>query len=159
MFRSRASPFDIPEFRTPGIEKTVKIALTSTTTPDIPLAQVQAVVNEGFSLQGCTMVIAHLLHFIDKCGSHALQVYKALSCLIACLTGSHSRLFLEAARLFVPEIGTILLLSFGAADAPSRDHGRRDLQAVGVRRCPSRCRDVRPAQSWSQTESCSTQRR
>jgi hypothetical protein len=119
--RFEKSPFDIPDLKHANIEKAVKAATMSGTSPAVLPAQLQSVTDQGFSIQNCASIITHILRLIDDFGSHTTPVYKSLCVLIACMNSQYGDRFARVARVLIPEIQTILCLSFGTVCADHRD--------------------------------------
>jgi hypothetical protein len=115
------SPFQIPELKQPQIEKAVKLATTSDTDSSVNPAYIRVITGLCVNLQNCAFVISHLLQVIDDGGSHAPPVYKSLYLMIACLKSVNGHNFAQVARALIPEIETIMCLSFKSANTAYRD--------------------------------------
>jgi hypothetical protein len=61
------------------------------------------------------------MRIIDDFGSHTPPVYKALYILVSCLHSQWHDNFAAVCKVLLPEIQSILYLTFGAVSAPYRD--------------------------------------
>jgi hypothetical protein len=121
LFGRGASPFQIPELKRKDIEKVIRNTTVKTLDVYVPASVLQQIAGYGFAIQNCAVVITNLLRIIDDYGSHTHPVYKALYILIYCFHSSYRDHFVMVGRTLVPEIASILYLSFDANSAPFRD--------------------------------------
>jgi hypothetical protein len=115
------SPFHIAELKNSSIEKEIKATVFSDHAREVPPNHLQGLVGQGVTLRTCASVFTHLFHAIDDCGSHPSPVYKSLMILIHCLLSPHSEEFIIVGQLLIPEIQTIMYLSFDDKSSPFRD--------------------------------------
>ncbi|KAK8852462.1 hypothetical protein M9Y10_017438 [Tritrichomonas musculus] len=118
MFSER-SPFDIPELRNQRIEKIIKEAVSTqnlTVTPNT----IQTLNSIGNNPLDCAVVITQLLREFDEHGSHPKPVYKALLIMFSLLKTNNQN-YIHVCRALVPEIQSILYLSFGDKRVLFRD--------------------------------------
>jgi hypothetical protein len=66
-------------------------------------------------------IVIYLMRLIDEFGSHTPPVYKALYILVSCLHSQWHDNFAAVCKVLLPEVQSILFLSFGAKNAPYRD--------------------------------------
>ncbi|KAH0787235.1 hypothetical protein GPJ56_008746 [Histomonas meleagridis] len=113
------SALDIPELKNNSITEAVKKA-TSGSQYRVPPHIISQINDLGTSTVNCAVIITSLLRVFDEFGSHPIPVYRALSILLMLLKSGRST-FVPVARALVPEIQTILYLSFGEKRVLFRD--------------------------------------
>jgi hypothetical protein len=121
MKRGHRSQYDIPEIRVSSIERTLRNVTNGSSSPVISQRTLQSIREKGQSHQVCVTVVVYLMRIIDEFGSHTLPVYKALFLLVACLQSQWHDNFAAVCRVLLPEIQSILFLTFGTKSAPYRD--------------------------------------
>lgn len=122
MFGKEKSVFDIPELKNPMLEKIIKNAVQdSKSTYSVPAQILTQISNMGTSCQSCAIIMTMLLRVFDELGSHSSPVYKSLVIMIACLQGANKERFTQVGRALVPEIQTVLYLSFDEIHPAFRD--------------------------------------
>lgn len=113
------SPFDIPELKNKNIEKIIKDSVTPSTFSVQPQV-ISQLIAMGHSPLECAVIITQLLRVFDELGSHPGPVYKALIIMLSILRTGHEN-FIKVCRALVPEIQTVLYLSFGEKRVNFRD--------------------------------------
>lgn len=113
------TPYDIPDLKNANIETIVKKAIAGNNYI-VPPPTLQQVYDLGTTPQTCASVIIQLLKIYDDMGSHPIPVYKSLIILLFLLK-SGSKNYINVARALVPEIQTVLYLSFGEKRVTFRD--------------------------------------
>lgn len=116
------SAFDIPDLKQSSIEKLIKSATQGDNKNYmVPPQTLTQITDSGYTIPGCAVVITQLLRVFDELGSHPMPVYKALVIMLSCLKCNYRDKFIPVARSLVPEIQTVLYLSFGEIHPMLRD--------------------------------------
>lgn len=122
MFGKEKSAFDIPELKNPMIERVIKNAVQdSKSTYSVPTQILNQISSMGSSYQACAIILTQILRVFDELGSHSSPVYKSLVIMISCLQGENKERFIQVGRALVPEIQTVLYLSFDEIHPAFRD--------------------------------------
>ena len=109
LFRYK-SALDIPELKNSKIDELIKKA-TSGNQLSVAPNLVYQINDLGVNVVNCAIIVTGLLRVFDEFGSHPIPVFRALSILLTLLKkGQHD--FVPVARALVPEIETVLHLTF-----------------------------------------------
>lgn len=112
------SALDIPELKNSKIDEIIKRATSGNQLSIAPNVIYQ--INElGVNKVNCAIIVTNLLRVFDELGSHPVPVFRSLSILLALLKQGQ-RDFVPVARALVPEIETVLHLTFKDRRAPLR---------------------------------------
>ena len=113
------SALDIPELKNSPIADIIKKA-TSGNQYRVPPHVISQINDLGTNTVNCAVIITGLLRVFDEFGSHPIPVYRSLSILLMLLKSGRDT-FIPVARALVPEIQTVLYLSFGEKRVLFRD--------------------------------------
>ena len=118
MFNEKA-PFGVPNLYNQNLRNDIKKIVTSKTylvTPD----EFRKILAYNTSRRDSFRIITAILSAIDEHGTYSLPVLKALNILFVGLKENTNN-FVDAARSMIPEIRTILFLSFSDKSDPYRE--------------------------------------
>lgn len=117
--RFSKSSYDIPESKGANVEALIKDAVLGSNYI-IPIDKLQAIINTAQTIPTAATLFLQLVKIFDTMGSHPIQVFKSLSIMSFCLR-NNPNLFSPIGRYFIPEIQTLLYLSFQDRNGTFRD--------------------------------------
>lgn len=128
LFASIKSPYDVPHLKNPEISEVIRKAISGTNYIVQPtvLRELQKM---SATVKNSAIILTQLCKVFDEFGSHPIPIYKALIILYSCLKGGTDAFF-KVARTLVPEIQTVLYLSFNHKRVTFREQIHKLARAI-----------------------------